>query len=90
MFFVSLTRAKLLDYINWFQVLRAYCTHGNLSLKSLVCLKISTDIYCALLFQVDEMNVEILTMIPTVEATAPSTFESYRYPRAGELNSFSV
>ena len=48
----------------------------NLLLKSLVCLKISNDIYCALLFQVDKMDVEILTTIPTVEATAPSTFES--------------
>ena len=37
-------------------------------------------------FQVDESGVEILSMTPTLEATAPSTCESYRYPRAGEYN----
>jgi hypothetical protein len=39
--------------------------------------------YC--LFKVDESEVEILTMTPSIEATAPSVSESYRYPRAGEF-----
>ena len=37
-----------------------------------------------ILFKVDESDVEILSMTPSVEATALSEAESYRYPRAGE------
>ena len=37
------------------------------------------------LFQVDESEVEILTMTPCADVNAPSVVESYRYPRAGKF-----